>query len=300
MLEGGGIAGAQRAEQRTLLVIRAASREPLARRRSTVEDRRREIGAADENASAFAELVQQLDARRIAERHAAEVQDDRLAAVERIATGSSQLGGRFPREPALHVEGGDVVRGVGTRDLEHHAPRHPQATCRPAGGPAFGGFASPHAELAVRADRGAANPPRRAAAAATAFRGSATVGAHRRRRAKRPETAGDPAASQLEAPDRHQDRQGAGWPSAMTCRELNDLLADYLGRELPSAVRSRVDAHLLTCRPCVAYVRSYEQTVRELKAMRDGLEERLPQSAPPGLVDAVLDTTVRASRPRRG
>jgi len=86
----------------------------------------------------------------------------------------------------------------------------------------------------------------------------------------------------------------------MTCRELNDLLADYLGRELPSAVRSRVDAHLLTCRPCVAYVRSYEQTVRELKAMRDGLEERLPQSAPPGLVDAVLDTTVRASRPRRG
>ena len=86
----------------------------------------------------------------------------------------------------------------------------------------------------------------------------------------------------------------------MTCRELNDLLGDYLDRELAPADRGRLEAHLVDCATCAAYVRSYLETVRAVKATGEALDETLAADAPAELVEAILGTTVRgaASRPR--
>ncbi|MBY0274036.1 zf-HC2 domain-containing protein [Candidatus Binatia bacterium] len=77
----------------------------------------------------------------------------------------------------------------------------------------------------------------------------------------------------------------------MTCRELNDFLADYRSGELLPEVRSRFEAHLLRCATCAAYVRSYGETIRLARAAGDDLEQQLlPTEAPRELVDAILDS----------
>lgn len=43
-------------------------------------------------------------------------------------------------------------------------------------------------------------------------------------------------------------------PAAMDCRELESLLADYIGGELPGPARHRADAHLADCPACRAQV----------------------------------------------
>ena len=48
----------------------------------------------------------------------------------------------------------------------------------------------------------------------------------------------------------------------MTCRELVNLLLDFVGGDLPPEVRARVEEHLCKCPPCVVYLETYEVTVR--------------------------------------
>lgn len=85
----------------------------------------------------------------------------------------------------------------------------------------------------------------------------------------------------------------------MTCRELNEFLADYVSGELLPEVRSRFEAHLVRCATCAAYVRSYGETVRLARAAGHDLEQQLvPTEAPEELVDAILDS-VAGDRPPR-
>jgi anti-sigma factor RsiW len=81
----------------------------------------------------------------------------------------------------------------------------------------------------------------------------------------------------------------------MTCRELNDVLAEYLDRALPPADRARLEAHLVDCGACVAYVRSYLATVRAAKATGEGADVMPAVRGPEDLVEAILDATVRAA-----
>jgi anti-sigma factor RsiW len=85
----------------------------------------------------------------------------------------------------------------------------------------------------------------------------------------------------------------------MTCGELNEFLADYRSGTLPPEVRRRFEEHLLGCPACVAYVRSYDATVRLVQATGHGVDQLLPPDAPEELVDAILEATVRAGRPPR-
>ena len=57
------------------------------------------------------------------------------------------------------------------------------------------------------------------------------------------------------------------------CRKIVRLLADYLERQLPSGLRSELDAHLQKCPRCVAQLRTYESTVSLLRSLSD---EELP------------------------
>lgn len=64
----------------------------------------------------------------------------------------------------------------------------------------------------------------------------------------------------------------------MTCRELCDLLIDFVSGDLPAEHRDRVEKHLQCCPPCVAFFESYQATIR--------LTRKLPCSPlPPQLME---------------
>jgi anti-sigma factor RsiW len=66
----------------------------------------------------------------------------------------------------------------------------------------------------------------------------------------------------------------------ITCRELCQLLIDFVADELSEEHRTLVEKHLCLCPPCVTYVETYKLTIqltRQLPAgpVPDGLRERL-------------------------
>lgn len=48
----------------------------------------------------------------------------------------------------------------------------------------------------------------------------------------------------------------------ITCRELTEVVTDYLEGVMPPEDRARFDAHLELCEGCVNYVSQMRQTVR--------------------------------------
>jgi anti-sigma factor RsiW len=48
----------------------------------------------------------------------------------------------------------------------------------------------------------------------------------------------------------------------LTCRELVELVTDYLEGRLAAAERERFEAHLAICADCAAYVEQMRETVR--------------------------------------
>jgi anti-sigma factor RsiW len=59
----------------------------------------------------------------------------------------------------------------------------------------------------------------------------------------------------------------------MNCRQLMQLLCDYIADELPPELRQHIHQHLQKCPPCVAYVDSYRATIQ--------LTRKLPCKPPP-------------------
>jgi len=69
----------------------------------------------------------------------------------------------------------------------------------------------------------------------------------------------------------------------VNCREVIGFLMEYLDGALAAAERSEFEKHLAVCRSCVAYLRTYEQTVRMEVTTR--IEE---VTVPEELVRAIL------------
>jgi anti-sigma factor RsiW len=59
----------------------------------------------------------------------------------------------------------------------------------------------------------------------------------------------------------------------ISCRELVELVSDYLDGRLPEPVRVRFEDHLALCPGCVTYLEQIRATVRLLGRV-DGLERR--------------------------
>ena len=59
----------------------------------------------------------------------------------------------------------------------------------------------------------------------------------------------------------------------MSCRELVELLIDFLDGELPDERRRVLEAHLALCPPCLAYLETYKTTIQ--------LTRKLPNVPPP-------------------
>ena len=69
----------------------------------------------------------------------------------------------------------------------------------------------------------------------------------------------------------------------INCRQLVELLIDYVSGELPPEHHALVQKHLDKCPPCVTYVHTYQLTIRLTRQlppapMPDGLCQRLRAS----------------------
>ena len=74
----------------------------------------------------------------------------------------------------------------------------------------------------------------------------------------------------------------------ITCRQLIDALAAYLDRELTPEMLADFERHLSVCDSCVAYIATYEKTIRAAKDVAR-YDEKLAEEAPEELVAAILD-----------
>lgn len=71
-------------------------------------------------------------------------------------------------------------------------------------------------------------------------------------------------------------RLGPRRPKAMMCRELVEVITDYLEGTISPADRARFEAHLAGCPHCTRYVAQFRTTIREAGRLRtDDLSEEL-------------------------
>ncbi len=79
----------------------------------------------------------------------------------------------------------------------------------------------------------------------------------------------------------------------MTCRELFELLMDYLEGALPPPQVELVEAHIADCDDCRSYIGAYREA-RDLVARTIRAEQ--PPDPPEELVQAILES--RRKKPR--
>ena len=81
------------------------------------------------------------------------------------------------------------------------------------------------------------------------------------------------------------ERSGA---DELACRELVELVTEYLEGALSTAARARVDAHLATCDGCATYV-------DQLRGVVAATHQLPPEPVPPALMARLLEA-FRAGR----
>jgi anti-sigma factor RsiW len=77
----------------------------------------------------------------------------------------------------------------------------------------------------------------------------------------------------------------------ITCRELIDFIASYRDNELSPDQRVEFERHLSVCPSCIAYLKTYEQTIALTRATG---HDPVPEEVPESLVQAILNA--RATR----
>lgn len=61
----------------------------------------------------------------------------------------------------------------------------------------------------------------------------------------------------------------SGGESEIECRQIAELLGDYLDGSLPSRLRDLIDFHIEGCAPCVAFVNTYRGTIDAARKLTD-------------------------------
>lgn len=62
----------------------------------------------------------------------------------------------------------------------------------------------------------------------------------------------------------------------LSCKEVVELVTDYLEDRLPAPLRRRFDQHLTGCDPCVVYIEQMRQTIAAVGRVS---EESIPKPA---------------------
>jgi anti-sigma factor RsiW len=82
----------------------------------------------------------------------------------------------------------------------------------------------------------------------------------------------------------------------ITCRQLVELLIDFVSGELDEEQREYVEQHLQKCPPCVTYLETYQITIQITRQLP-------PAPLPPQLVErlrAALEENCRKQPPKGG
>ena len=74
----------------------------------------------------------------------------------------------------------------------------------------------------------------------------------------------------------------------MSCREVVEFLMEYLSGELHHEQRAAFEEHLGECPECVAYLETYEETVKLAKTLHDHPDDQPAHDVPEDLVQAIL------------
>jgi anti-sigma factor RsiW len=77
-------------------------------------------------------------------------------------------------------------------------------------------------------------------------------------------------------------------PATLTCREFVELLYDYLLGGLGAERTAVMNAHLAACPSCVAYLKTYEASIRMGRLALAPSDDPVPAEVPDALVRAVL------------
>jgi len=80
----------------------------------------------------------------------------------------------------------------------------------------------------------------------------------------------------------------SGGEEYVTCEEVITFLLDYLTRELTPDEEREFERHLAICPSCVAYLKSYRQTVQLGRVAMRGAESEKPPELADELVRAIL------------
>jgi anti-sigma factor RsiW len=86
--------------------------------------------------------------------------------------------------------------------------------------------------------------------------------------------------------DERDTRANGSVPDDLSCRELVEIVTDYLEGTLPAEERARVDRHLVDCPGCTTYIEQMRETVRLTGRLR---EEDVPPAAREALLRAFRD-----------
>ena len=82
--------------------------------------------------------------------------------------------------------------------------------------------------------------------------------------------------------------RAAPGPAALTCRDFVALLFDYLLGGLGAEATAAMNAHLAACPSCVAYLKTYEASIRMGRLALALSDDPVPAEVPEALVQAVL------------
>jgi len=85
---------------------------------------------------------------------------------------------------------------------------------------------------------------------------------------------------------------GSPGPSSIECREIAELLGEYLEGTLPRQTLELLEWHIEGCAPCVAFVNTYRGTINAARKLRE-------VDIPPELKKRLLAVlrTQRAAKP---
>lgn len=84
-------------------------------------------------------------------------------------------------------------------------------------------------------------------------------------------------------------------PSEIECRQIAELLADYLDGTLPKRTVELIEWHIDGCTPCVAFVNTYRGTIRATGSLR---EVEVPTELKKRLLAVLRATKTERPHPR--
>jgi anti-sigma factor RsiW len=62
---------------------------------------------------------------------------------------------------------------------------------------------------------------------------------------------------------------GSGESSEVECRQIAELLGDYVDGSLPNHLRELLEWHIDGCPPCVAFINTYRGTIAVTRRLPD-------------------------------